>query len=299
VGTLQLSDHLPMSVAALDAMGADAAAIRLWSERYATARGLHPADRDEQTRRAAWRRRIDAAGRAAALNEVMPQFAETIRAAGFHCAIRAAYAFEGNDDDELACALESWEREALELAEPARTQTVPVGVALQALARVDIQTSSRGLISARMHEAASAATFADVAGHVPPSHGLDELARAAAVAFAESRDFNALHVMTGTAAMRALARFLDEPDAAMPGLWRAYAAAAYVAGTLPSLDPERLAALRNAAPPDWPPLLAAAIAHDDEHVIKATYTAWRLDREIGDPVFRTAAMRYLAAATPV
>ena len=35
-----------------------------------------------------------------------------------------------------------------------------------------------------------------------------------------------------------------------------------------------------------------AVAQDDDHVIKATYTAWRLDAEIPDPVFATAAARY-------
>jgi hypothetical protein len=36
-----------------------------------------------------------------------------------------------------------------------------------------------------------------------------------------------------------------------------------------------------------------AIAQDDDHVIKATYTAWRLDAEIGDPIFIAAAARHL------
>jgi hypothetical protein len=58
-----------------------------------------------------------------------------------------------------------------------------------------------------------------------------------------------------------------------------------------------LFALRAEAPPDWAPLLAAACAADDEHAIKSTYTAWRLDRALDDAVSRTAAARYLTLTT--
>jgi hypothetical protein len=43
--------------------------------------------------------------------------------------------------------------------------------------------------------------------------------------------------------------------------------------------------------------LVEAVAHDDEHVIKSTYTAWRLDEALRDPVFRTAARRYIDQET--
>ena len=148
-----------------------------------------------------------------------------------------------------------------------------------------------------MVTAANDRRFAVIAQNVPRSTDIDALVLAAAVAFAISGDFTALHVMTGTHAMRVLMKYVPDPEAAMPAFWRAYAAAALVAGTVPSLAPAKLESLRAEAPGGWEELLAAAVAHDDEHVIKSTYTAWRLDRALRNPVFRTAARRYINQET--
>jgi hypothetical protein len=91
-----------------------------------------------------------------------------------------------------------------------------------------------------------------------------------------------------------LSRRIATLDALMPAFWSAYAAAAIAAGVVPSLDAGVLDPLRNDGAA-WSDLIARAVRHEDEHVIKSTYTAWRLDTEIGDPVFATAAARFLTA----
>ena len=176
---------------------------------------------------------------------------------------------------------------------PPKTRATSAGDALNELARSTIRVEPRGLISTRMLAVAQAGGFRAIAQAVPRSADLDALALAAAAAFAAGGDFTALHVMTGTYAFRLLSRFVPDPEAAMPAFWRAYAAAALVAGSIPALDPPRLDALRAEAPAGWYEILAEAVAHDDEHVIKATYTAWRLDTALRDKVFRTAARRYI------
>jgi hypothetical protein len=164
---------------------------------------------------------------------------------------------------------------------------------LRELSRVGITVENRSLISTRMGIVARDARFAAVAEFAPRFADLDGLALAAAAAFALSGDFTALHVMTATHAMRILAPHLPDRDRAMQGFWPAFAAAGIVAGTPPTLDPFVLNALRDEAPQAWEPLLEEAVRQDDEHVIKATYTAWRLDMDLPDPVFRAAANRYL------
>ena len=294
---LQLYTHLPMAVVALEEMGARADRIESWAGGYARANELQLASPEELAARKIWYERIIAEGRDAVLRAALPKLVEGIGAAAFHAAIRAGYALERNNDIELAAALESWEREFLNLPAPVKTRSVSLEKALSVLADSEIRTESRGLIATRMQTAANDSRFAMIAQNVPRSTDINSLAVAAAVAFAESGDFTALHVMTGTHAMRVLTKYIPDPESAMPAFWRAYAAAALVAGTVPSLAPAKLESLRAEAPAGWEALLATAIAHDDDHVIKSTYTAWRLDRAIRNPIFRTAARRYINQET--
>lgn len=291
-----LFDHLPMTVAALIEMGAGRDRTAAWAERYAREHSLRPATAAERDGRRRWRAHIAADGRAHTIATSGTWLAGGIGAAAFHAAIRAAYALDRRDDDELAAALEAWEREYLDLPAPATARTVPVRNALAVLSAEPLDRGTRGLIVDRMAVAGAQSRFAAIAAAVPGPLELDTLALAAAAAFAVSGNFTALHVMTGTHAMRTLAPHLADAGAAMPGFWRAFAAASLVAGTSPLLDAGVLAELRAEAPPHWAPLLAAACAANDEHVIKATYTAWRLDHALNDPVYRTAAARYLTIA---
>ena len=293
-GQHALFDHLPMTVAALAEMGADETHLAAWAERYANRHGLRPAMHAEREARLRWRARIRDLGRSAVFAQHGAYFARGIGAAAFHAAIRAAYAFERSDDDELAAALEAWEREYLPIARPLVEASCSVEASLAELAASPIRTDGRGLIATRMKAVAEDARFAAIAASVPSAADVDALALAAATAFALSGDFTALHVMTGTHAMRVLLRHLTGHVSIVSGFWSAYAAAALVAGTIPTLDAAVLDALRAEAPPDWEPLLARAVAQDDEHVIKSTYTAWRLDCELHDDVYRAAAQRYLS-----
>ena len=44
--------------------------------------------------------------------------------------------------------------------------------------------------------------------------------------------------------------------------------------------------------PGWAALRAAALASNDDHVIKSIYTAWREDEVYHDPLYALAAGRY-------
>jgi hypothetical protein len=292
-GRVALFDHLPMSLAALVAMGASEARIAHWARGYAARTGLRPASDEERAGRARWRAAIARGGRAHVLREHGVRLAGGFGTVAFHAAIRAAYAFAREDDDELAAALDAWERYFLPLPPSATGTQVPLRTALSALAAHPVAALDPGLIAARMERVAASGAFAKLAACVPAAEDLDGLALAAAAAFATSCGFTALHIMTASHAARMLLPHLGDPRAIMPGFWAAYAAASLVSEALPALDPAVLAELREEAPDSWEPLLEAAVANDDEHVIKSVYTAWCLDLELHDPVFRTAARRYL------
>jgi len=287
-----LSNHLPMALAALAAMGASDERMSSWAQAQVPRLGLRTADDRERAGRARWRERIARIGARSTLNEAVAALAGGIGAAAFHAVIRAAYALEWHDDDELAAALESWEREYLELPSFATT-AVTLETALERLAATSIAVVPEHLIVLRMQQIASSDGFARVASAAPPLSALDEMIVAAAAAFALNQNFTALHVLTGSAAARILTRHLDEPAILMPAFWTAYAAAAIDARVAPTLDPATLAELRADPVPDWDELLAVAVGNDDDHVIKSTYTAWSLDRELNDRIFLVAAARYL------
>lgn len=291
-GALSLSNHLPMAVAALAEMGAAPERIAAFAATYRTRHGLAPAGPAERAARERWRDRLAHEHRDRVLAAELPRLAEGIGGGAFHPAIRAAYAFARGDDDELAAGLAYWEAATLPIPRLATVRTVSAPEALEVLRAAGLTSPSReDLIALRVAAVARSPRFAVVADLAPPASELPRLAVAAAAAFAARSDFTALHMMTATHAMRTFAERLDV-DGAMPGFWRAYAAAAADAAAFPTLQRSELDALRAEAPASWEPLLVKAIVHDDDHVVKATYTAWREDQRLDEPVFRTAIARY-------
>jgi hypothetical protein len=287
-----LSDHLPMAVTALAGMGANPERLVTWAASYDALHALRPADRAEAEGRAKWRARIELHGARKTLAEALEQLGDGIGAAAFHAAIRAAYAIDRNDDRDLACALESWEREFVKLPVARTPKRVSAADALDALARGALDRSNPGkwLIGDGMRVVGERDGFAEIASVVPSVDAIDDLALAAAGAFAATGNFTALHLMTATFAFRELSRALGPTEQMMPAFWSAYVAATIVAGVVPSLHAAALDPLRSTSD-SWDALLERAVQQDDDHVIKATYTAWRLSDEIDDPVFATAAMR--------
>lgn len=288
-----LSDHLPMAVAALSAMGASKDRTTQWASNYAQIHRLRRADHRELSRRNDWSARLQKYGRDRVLRESIVTLRDGIGAAAFHPLIRAAYAITREDDVELAAALEAWEHSYLDLPASPDGNIIPVADAIARLAERRISPPTTGLISDRMAHVARDPSFAKLTMAIPNPSGLDDLARAAASTFAQTGSFVALHIMTGTHALRILAPYCEDQLALTAAFWAAYAAASQCASQPPTLDPLVLEGLRIEKTPPWEHLHAAAIEHEDEHVIKATYTAWQLDEEIDDPVFRTAAHRYL------
>lgn len=290
-----LANHLPMAVTALAAMGANDERLASWAAAYSLEQALRPAETVELAGRRKWRERIAREGTRPTLVSALGTLGDGLAAAAFHAAIRAAYAIQRGDDEDLASALESWEREFLALPVARTRERVSVTDALHTLASATLDRSHPGmwLIADCMSAIGARDGFAAIANAVPPVSALDDLALAAAGAFGASGNFTALHLMTGTHAFRVLASAVDNAEQAMPAFWSAYATAAIVAGATPSLEASVLDPLRR-EPTRWDDLLTRAAAQDDDHVIKSTFTAWRLDEEIGDPVFGAAAARYLA-----
>lgn len=303
---MELSNHLPMALVALESLGADAPRLRAFEARHAlglrAARAREPwpagdAWTGRLGERAAWPayrdlflQWIDHEGARDMLEQVLPALMPGCGAAAFHGLIRTACAVRVGHLGELADGLAHWAAAYLPLGDlpaAAGRQGDPVAV----LRQLPAGRSRAPLIARRMQDAARGGAVNRAIGALAIDPNTPErLARAAAFAYAHSGNFTALHLVTGTHAMRLLARFVDEPATAWRWFWQAYAHGVVAARLRP-------AAPCGAAMP-WPELARAAMASDDEHGIKLVDACREEERRYApdglDPLWRQAATRAVA-----
>ncbi|MBI5718620.1 MAG: DUF4243 domain-containing protein [Burkholderiales bacterium] len=274
--------------------------------------------------REAWPRHLDffehwiaREGVAVVLAQALPVLLPGVAAAAFHGLIRTAAGVQAGHGGEVAQGLAHWAAWYMPLGPhgppgpPAATEAA-ASARPRARARPDAGppdrtddpaallrelpagTSSAGLIAARMRDAAADGAVSAVAARLLiDDHTPARLARAAALAYAETGNFTALHLVTGTHAMRVLAPFVaDEPGArhaAWRSFWPAYAHGVVAARLAPARAPLVLRA--------WPALIAAALRSPDEHLIKLVDAAREETRHYGGEDWQRAASRAVMAAT--
>jgi hypothetical protein len=293
----ELADHLPMARVALHRMGAAPSRIEAFARRYVDEKKLRPlADAPaEAAERDAICAEIRRDGRDALLRRKLAESMPGVGAGAFHPLIRLAYGIEADDDREIAAALVYWRDAYLDLgvdtggdSAPFRPEFAFAGLRSE----LDAAALPKAIIFTRMTAAAADSRFAAAvcAGGFPHDEtDLRSIAQFVVTWFAATRGFAALHAMTAVHAFRLVKSHLDLPQA-LPALWWALCAA-YAAAALPEIGEPGTPAV-----PRWEAVLAAAVASDDEHDIKAAYTAWSEERAYGGELYRVAAARYLRLA---
>jgi questin oxidase-like protein len=299
-----LANHLPMALVALDAMGADDAAIERFESRYVAshlepiaavafeiAPGAEARHFGDAAAFAAWvayfEKRIRAEGVTAVLHAVLDPLMASVESGAFHGAIRTAYALESGSSREMAHALAYWSaaREApLDLPAMAGTQS-PTEV-LRALSADGAFAGRRAPGRNILMRTRATMGRAEFRAHVERTDlsrlSLDTLAHATIRAYAATGDFTVLHAVTGCHAVRMLIRYTRERDAAVRRLWVGLAAA-YAGEGAPAIDGWRL---EGSDALDWPEIHRRAALCDDEHDVKLAYTCWREWQETGDDLYR-------------
>ena len=303
-----LSNHRPMALLALARLGAPAGRVEAFAQGYA--RRLHSAPPpapwphgepwdSRLGQRHAWpnyrdwfARRLRNEGRDAVLRQALPRLMQGCGAAAFHGLIRTAYAVDMAHqvpEQELADALAYWACRWLDLG--AATVTGRESDPGTVLSRLRAAPSDAGLIFLRMRVAAQQPHFKPTVAQLRVgARTLPQLAALAARAYAASGNFTALHLVTSAHALRVLLPQLAAPLVAVQAYWRAYAAAVCAAGLRPGTPP---------APRPWPVLVAAALASDDEHLIKLVDSC-RQEEQAHDHnrVWQQAATRAVQDAAP-
>ena len=318
-----LSDHLPMAWLALARLGAGEARLREFGARYAADKRLRPARphkawpagdswRARFGQRRAWpmyrdlfEQWIAHEGAADVLAQALPALMPGVAAAAFHGLIRTAAGVQAGHPGEVALGLAHWASchqglgamPLLPVAAARLTRSALEPDPALLLRRLRAGTSKAGLITARMADVAADGKVSAMAARLLIDEATPErLARAAAFAYAHTRNFTALHLVTGTHAMRVLGKFFDEGEsrqAAWRWFWQAYAHGV-VAARLTPIAPVKAAPVQAA--PAWPQIVAAAVASDDEHVIKLVDAAREEQRHYGGGDWQSAAAR---AVTPL
>jgi hypothetical protein len=292
-----LADHLPMALSALHAHGASNADLQRFRAAYArklvpvrvagtgpislsddweSALGCEPA---YPALLAAFTKEISTHGRDAVLRRWLPRLVDALAVQALHSLIRVAVATTHPVDEELAAALAYWCTSYVAVPRPSGERREGSVADLFAAVRTHPEGGARPLqesgFGARLIEFAGRPAFAEISGWRPPGMDLAAMAHEAARVYLGTGDFFALHMVTGSHALRLLLPWMTEHEAVFDRWWQALAATYVIIG---APDYSRWCEVSEAETlPEVGEVLDAAIAslaHDDpEHVVKLLWSA--------------------------
>lgn len=300
----RLANHLPMTLIALDRMGAPADSmerayaanadrLRLREAEAEASPVDDPADWLGQGCNAGGLERYFQAsagrdGLDAVLRAWVPRLLPGVAASALHCLIRLAYAIDAADRDETCAALAYWVMEYACLDLPADTvDERPAALAARLAGALAGHAPWEGIIIDRMRQAAR---HPGVAGTRLQPSGLDlrQVARFALDAYHAQEDFTLLHTVTACHAFRLVLPYAGDPQRALRYLWEAVLVASL------TVEPAMSAMPAAAAQIDWQACLAQAARATDAHVVKLCWSAYCEDLVYGDPRYLAVAARKLA-----
>jgi len=303
------TNHCPMALVALVGMGASPARLQeffdMWEREYA----LSAAPVDTIVSRHEWSRQL---GNAAAFGALRLCFLDWIAEAGavpviaavleevpfapatqaFHALIRLAYGIEAAHPGEIASGLAALISSHLPIDacfDGSRTaENVDAGFD-SVVRAIDDSVVQGDSITSRLRAVACDVRFRQVVLAPPVTVSLlDDLARATISAYWRSPDFTVLHTVTATHAARILLAQL--PDALaeqlLPGLWIALCAAYATVRRPANVETDSPDAVTG-----WDDVCRMAVASNDDHVIKLTYTCLCEDRRNPSPLYLESAAR--------
>jgi hypothetical protein len=309
-----LSNHLPMTLIALTALGGDDAAREAHVQRYAKRlEPLHMADVPINAARfdrhlgdwaahAAYRKFFTQAlaehGIDATLAAWWPELAPGIAAAGFHGLIRLAYGLEAESSHEIATGLAYLASAHTTLID--RASSVADGAAGLEEALAELRGAfagnriEAGLIIEELRLATEEAAFFP---HLKLPHlesvqdcttVRGDLARVSVRLYLAAPSFNSLHLVTGT---HALETVLDKLPAAMHTRTLAHYWVAFCAAYVSIGAPEPASVPTAGPAPDWQPCIAAALKSPNDHLIKMVHTCKVQHARHGDAAYGVAARK--------
>ena len=313
----QLSNHLPMALVALHRLGATDARLVEFASLYRDRLAPIPdadtvatfdgwlAARGRRGSYGAVRTYLDASivddGVDAVVRRCVAHLADGISGAAFHGLIRLAYALESRSDARVAAGLAYLTEVYQSLGHRGQSEpwTDDPLLALRRLSDVEVlqRLARSGNIGQRMRQVAAHPSFAGVVDWLAVSRETPaRLTSAAAALFAATDDFTALHAVTASHAVHVISPFVEDTNALSAWRFQAIAAAYVTIGAPRLLSPAAGLGPWLDAPVPWDVIARAAVASDDEHVVKLAYSARELCSVSGDELLHAAAARHSGVA---
>lgn len=304
-----MSNHLPMALLAIDALGLGDEEIERFARCYEgrlepVSAGLGAVDdwssclgesEREPDLLAHFDESIVRRGREAVLADVVPRLLDGLITDAFHPLLRLSYGLAFGREDEIAAGLAYWVATHRSLPPPtpvSGARMSPVEVATQlsrALADAEPITSG-GLITPRLVLAAGRPEYRELVDRAEPC--LSELAVLASRLFVASDTFVSLHAVTATHAARVLLEHVPKVESALlRELTRALLAVHVVEGC-----PELAEEPSGEGLPDWPELVEATRGSDDDHGFKLVHSCREEEQQHGGTVHRWLARRRVSDA---
>ena len=307
-----LTNHLPMALVAKERLGADADELIRFAAAYSRRVAPLSASRVRLEKKN-WKAAIGQSGAAADLRDYfaravaevgvdetlrthLPPLLPGIAGAGFHGAIRLAYAIEVASPSRIAAGLAYLAevgRPLCPLVSGAATTPDPMSVfAVMSKSQLGSSPPEGKTIDAEMREVAQSESFEAAVSSLEITQETDQkLTEAALHIFAATDDFTALHGVTGLAAVFSLRPWIDDRDQMTRFAFQALSAAYLSIGAPPTWTRERLDEFVGSNGNDPLKVRSVAAASDDEHVSKLVYTAHQLWERTNDPLYLAVAAR--------
>lgn len=264
------SNHLPMVLAALHALGAEPSRLDVFAE---TQRSLIRAlgSGDFASRWADFEAQIATDGCDAVLRRELPRLLAGVVTAAFHGLIRLAYGVRFGADTEVAAGLAVLSVFRREVPLPSGAGSTGAAEGLRSLSQGTALATAkfeRPMIMGRLLEVLAHPAFLAAVPPLRIEKGADRawhsLAVTAARLYRATGDFTALHLITSLHALRVLWPWIDAPEEVLQRYWLSFCAAYVAIGR-----PWPMAFRPLTGPlPTWEALRAAAIGSNDDHVIK-------------------------------
>jgi len=314
-----LTNHLPMALVAKANLGADEAELQRFAAKYA-ARIAPLGDVSTRLERSTWSSAIGEGAAASDLRDYfvrcvnddgvdatlrfhLPVLLPGIGSAGFHGAIRLAYAIEVASPSRIAAGLAY----LAEVARPLRTlvpgdavthDPVEILAALSRSGEWSTPFESR-TIDEEMRYVVRQEGFDGVVAALHVGADTEELLASAALqVFASTNNFTALHGVTGLSAISALRPWIEDVEELDRFAFQALIAAYLSIGAPPSWTRDQLEEFSGSNVSDPAEVRASAAQSDDEHVAKLVYTAHGCWEQTGDDLYLAVAAREALPTSP-
>lgn len=308
-----LANHLPMILVALDRMGASRERLETFFQGYRDSKGLVPVpDPVASLAGPLWMTILSDRGREAdarsfftdvvaqlgiqgALAAYLPRLAPGVAGSALHPLMRLAYGVLRDSPVEVGTALGYWAccYLPLPLSAGASPETDDPGVVLARVAALPglHELPAFDHLWHGIRAAAADPEFAPVIDWLDIDAATSARVASTSLAlYAATMDFAALHAVTGAHWVRVVATVCPDPTL-LRCFWQTVAALVPSIGfpTLPTRD--QLDQWRCLPCPDWPAIMAEAVASNDEHDISLVFSASEEEKVYGDRLYRVVAAR--------